>query len=76
MHDSESEKIEDIAYTLQVGRTAFKYRRSFSCKSKAEALEALTPENVALRRPSTSGTTRPLVSLHVFRTGSTICRDV
>ncbi|MCP4155666.1 MAG: amino acid adenylation domain-containing protein, partial [bacterium] len=37
--------LQDIAYTLQQGRTAFKYRRATTAATLEEAIEALNPEN-------------------------------
>lgn len=41
--------VADVAYTLQVGRSAFSYRKALSCRNQAEAIalleqSALTPE--------------------------------
>ncbi|MCP4215214.1 MAG: KR domain-containing protein, partial [bacterium] len=35
--------LEDVAYTLQIGRKAFKHRRMLVCTTAAEAAAALTP---------------------------------
>jgi acyl transferase domain-containing protein len=39
--DSEPADLADIAYTLQVGRKAFKHRRALVCADRAEAVDAL-----------------------------------
>ena len=38
-----SSSLEDVAFTLQVGRKAFKYRRMLICQNKDDALRALEP---------------------------------
>jgi amino acid adenylation domain-containing protein len=38
--------LADAAYTLQVGRRGFKYRRALVCRSIEDAVDALTPQEV------------------------------
>ena len=56
--------VADVAYTLQVGRKEFPYRRMALCRSREEAvsaLEARTPQRVVTALASSSA--RPIVFL-------------
>jgi tyrocidine synthetase-3 len=47
--------LADAAYTLQVGRRPFKYRRKWVCSSFAEAVEALSPDHTGKPRAFAAG---------------------
>lgn len=42
LQEEQSSSLADVAYTLQVGRQAFQHRRMLLCRTKADALEALS----------------------------------
>jgi acyl transferase domain-containing protein/acyl carrier protein len=54
--------LDDAAYTLQVGRSAFKYREMFVCASSAEAMKILlTPETDQIHRFYAREEIRPVI---------------
>ena len=53
--------LADVAYTLHVGRRAFKKRRIVICQDVTEALEALTSHRTRALTGSTESTQRPVV---------------
>lgn len=53
LRDNPDADLADIAYTLQLGRKAFRHRRSLACRDSADAigaLEARDPKRVATRQ--------------------------
>jgi acyl transferase domain-containing protein/thioesterase domain-containing protein len=46
LRDNREAKLEDVAYTLAVGRRAFTHRRAVACRDFDEALHALTDEKI------------------------------
>jgi iturin family lipopeptide synthetase A len=51
----------DTAYTLQVGRRAFKYRQKLVCTTIDQAAEALSPPGSRQLRRETAGEGRPVI---------------
>jgi acyl transferase domain-containing protein len=57
-------ELADVAYTLQVGRSAFAHRRVISCDDRAEALAKLAgPRSPAVESARQEKTNRPMIWL-------------